>query len=1268
MVELAKFQCLETFRIISINVRGAANDQKRRAIFDKYRKSTDILIVQETHSTKDVEHLWENEWKGKAFFSHGTSSARGIAIFVSNNFKSKVKTKNVYKDGEGRILIVDICDNDEDITLVALYAPNQDSPSFFDVLRNVLKERHVHKIIVGDFNLTLDVEMDRENTYHNNNKARDLVLDIMDEYCLHDSWRVQNGDKREFSWIKRGSYPVKASRIDFALVSGGLDQKIGLIMYIASVYTDHRALYICVDVDPFERGKGYWKFNNSLLQDMQYLHDMNKEIEQFKVETKELNPIQRWENLKQTVKNFTIKYTKRQKSDESIIISQLTEKVTEYESRLPLTRHEDNLLEKTKCELEEKTLERIKGVMFRSKVKWYEEGERNTKYFYALEKMKYNAKTCYKLLCEDGRELNTPDGILEEQKRFYTELYAEDQEVKFDLQNTYDVYVPEDEKSKQEVQLTRGEILEALKKMNNNKTPGEDGIPADFYKVFWTKIEEMFYNMMLQTFHQELLHETARKGVLNLIPKPNKDSRYVKNMRPITLLNVDYKIIEKAVANKILPSLDHIIHKDQRGFMRNRRISVNIRKMLDIIHLAEKEDLEAIVLSLDFVKCFDKCSFSILHGSLEFFEFGSIIKQWTKILYKDFSVIVQNNGHFSTSIEIKKGVHQGGCCSSIYFLIIAEILALSLRANNNIDGIMWKEIKNLLNQFADDMDIFSLCNEKSIVNMYNELETFRKHSGFTVSYDKTTLYRIGSLRFSNAQLYNRDEFIWSNEDITVLGVQVAHENLVEKNYENIVGKVSNILNSWVNRGLSLIGKIQVVNTLIASLFVYKMMVLPMMPKNIVQNVQNQIRNFIWNGKKSKIALNILQLPKVEGGLNLVDLVKKETALKATWPQILYGEEEYSTLVYSLMRVSVLGHDIWKCSISPDDVKKLKISSQFWRDVLISWSKYNYYHEVRPDNQLLWYNSNIRVGGKPIMWADAYKKGLKYVHQLFHNLEYKDEVQIRNEYGISVLRYNSLKAAIPAQWKLFFTSAPWGSYLPPPPHNYDRATQVYAKGFSRIVYKYISEDAIILHNKYIKWRKELGEQGFDTFIDYRDAIIDIHKTTNIPKYKSFQYRLLQRGIVTNVQLEKWKIVETNMCTFCSVHVETINHLFWECQIVQNLWFRVFEYIEEVYHVEGLLTKNLYNILTNRIMNKKNHVSNFLCLITKYYIYRQRCLKDELLFPQLKGLVNQIRCIEKYIAVKNNKKHFHDMKWNSTSDVLATDVVSLDSYIRTYISNM
>ena len=129
-------------------------------------------------------------------------------------------------------------------------------------------------------------------------------------------------------------------------------------------------------------------------------------------------------------------------------------------------------------------------------------------------------------------------------------------------------------------------------------------------------------------------------------------------------------------------------------------------------------------------------------------------------------------------------------------------------------------------------------------------------------------------------------------------------------------KPRDILFAWQNRGLSLMGRVQVINTLVSSLFVYKMMVLPEIPKNIVKKLEGVMREFLWNGKKSKIALKILQNPKKQGGLGLVNLTNKDKALKATWPKILALEDEYSKLVYDIMRVSSLQEDIWRCTIKP----------------------------------------------------------------------------------------------------------------------------------------------------------------------------------------------------------------------------------------------------------------------------------------------------------------------------------------------------------------
>ena len=150
-------------------------------------------------------------------------------------------------------------------------------------------------------------------------------------------------------------------------------------------------------------------------------------------------------------------------------------------------------------------------------------------------------------------------------------------------------------------------------------------------------------------------------------------------------------MLEKVISNRMLISLNSIISEDQRGFLPNRRISVNIRKMLDIINYCNNEEIEAFIFSCDFEKCFDKVSHPALIRALQYFDFGERVIKWTEIMYSKFEVIIQNNGNFSDPVKVMQGVYQGGPASSTYFLVIAEILALNKKKNNPIlKGSQWQ--------------------------------------------------------------------------------------------------------------------------------------------------------------------------------------------------------------------------------------------------------------------------------------------------------------------------------------------------------------------------------------------------------------------------------------------------------------------------------------------------------------------------------------------------------------------------------------------------
>ena len=167
-----------------------------------------------------------------------------------------------------------------------------------------------------------------------------------------------------------------------------------------------------------------------------------------------------------------------------------------------------------------------------------------------------------------------------------------------------------------------------------------------------------------------------------------------------------------------------------------------------------------------------------------------------------------------------------------------------------------------------------------------------------------------------------------------------------------------------------------------------------------------------------------------------------------------------------MRCSAIGKCIWKCKLHEGDVDSLKIKNQFWVDTLKSWCQYNYYKEDRIENQIIWYNSHIKVNKKVIMWKDVCSKGLMYIHQLYEKQCLKSYEQVWQEFSLTKLRYNSLKVAIPRAWRDFFSQNAKIEYTPLPPHIYDCCIQPKQKSISQKVYRFVSDDKMLIHNKYI----------------------------------------------------------------------------------------------------------------------------------------------------------------------------------------------------------
>ena len=171
-----------------------------------------------------------------------------------------------------------------------------------------------------------------------------------------------------------------------------------------------------------------------------------------------------------------------------------------------------------------------------------------------------------------------------------------------------------------------------MRNLSNNKSPGCDGFPSDFYKFFWIDVRELVFDSFLYTYDSKRLSIDQRRGILSIIPKKDKDIRYLKNWRPLSLLNTDYKILTKVLANRLQQVLDEIVSHDQTGYIKNRFIGENIRTIADIIEYTNHNEKSGLIVLLDFEKAFDTINWNFLQNTLCAFHFGNTFCNWIKIL------------------------------------------------------------------------------------------------------------------------------------------------------------------------------------------------------------------------------------------------------------------------------------------------------------------------------------------------------------------------------------------------------------------------------------------------------------------------------------------------------------------------------------------------------------------------------------------------------------------------------------------------------------
>jgi exonuclease III len=1149
--------------IITLNVRGLHNKVKRSTLFHWLKtKKFNIICLQETFCTTNLQNSLDHEWDGLIF--HGLTNSphsRGVSILFGKNFTPVII--NVCTGDDGRKILINFEYQGQKYTVVNVYAPNNTTPrrAFFRHIQQWIRNNSVNEnciAVCGDFNCALE-GIDRLNAA--NDASRGSLKDLLNYLNLEDTYRISNKNKPGYTYSnKRGNIQ---SRIDHIFCSDYLNDLIKKSYILnAPKIPDHKAV-ITSFKPSLTHGNGYWKLNTSFLEDESYKENIIKLINNVKTEYEDsLNKRDLWDLCKIEIKDFSISWAKKHRGMAKKGIKCLEEELEDIEKQILLNPQHSLALNprliEVKTAIGEYYYNESKGAQIRSKAKWVEDGETNLKYFKSLEAKHHTNNIISHLKSDNGKTVYTNEEILKEGVAFYTRLYSEQNIDENEIMNYIDDTDLErtlniDESTLCEGEITAFECKQAIDNMQSNKSPGYDGLPVEFYKCFWNIVKDMLIESFKEAFVNGKLADSHKQAIITLIFKKG-DRDKLKNYRPISLSNTDYKILAFVLAKRMQQVIGLLISPEQTACIKDRYIGENIRLLLDIMELKKHKAEPGILLFLDFEKAFDSVNWNFMKKCLKVFGFGAHFCRWIEIIYTDPKAFIKINGYVSSAITLFRSIKQGCPISALLFILCSEILSKRIKHAEHLQGL---HLPNTLErikimQYADDTCIF-LRDLQEIVPCLNIIEQFSNVSGLKLNIDKTEGMCIGSLE---GHIPNINILKWPKTPVRYLGIYIGNSNSSHEchrlNWINKLDKMQKLLDSWRTRKITIQGRITIIKCLAMSKIIYTASLLPI-PEGIIKVTTKIIYKFVW-GPRDKIQRRVMINSFCNGGLQMVDVESQFYALKAVWiTRILQAENCFWSILpkYHIHKVI---RDSEACLamnfINNNQMPILKTLPMFYQQCLIGFCKSNNNDiSCKSDlfNQIIWGNQNFTINGKCLHSITFIDSDILYIRDvvdpngninenMYNKLRNKREyIFITEQIMCALIPYKNYRFAqndliqdkepmrkedfIGKKSKDFYIKLIKNKCIPP------KMTNTWCQEFN------IQE---------INW-KEIYEQKLKTALDARMS--------------EFNFKILMNILATRLNLFRWQKATSPLCIYCYNIVQNTKHMLWECPSVSNMWISV-----------------------------------------------------------------------------------------------------------------
>jgi len=553
---------------------------------------------------------------------------------------------------------------------------------------------------------------------------------------------------------------------------------------------------------------------------------------------------QKLKNLKQKLKHWN----KNVFGNVNTLVKEAEQKLILIQSDIDTNGAFETLLDHQKnAQIDlEKALEKEEELWKeKSSSNWHSNGDRNTKYFHCLAKIKHTSKLINSI--NDGENVLTElDQISSHITNHFQNIFSSNFAVQ-DLQvdELIDGVVPnlitEDTNHMLTMLPTPYEIYKAMSTLKKESAPGPDGFGENFYQTYWHIVKNDVINAVLEFFSKDWLLPNFNSNTIVLIPKV-PDAMSVNQYRPIALANFKFKIISKILADRLAPIMNSIISPHQRGFIQGKSIRDCFCVTSEAInHLHNKAFAGNLAFKVDISKAFDTLEWQFLLKVLNAFGFNNRFCSWINTILRSALLSINVNGKLNGFFKCKRGVRQGDPLSPLLFCIAEEVLSrnisklVDLGKLDLIKGTRHIQIPSHA-LYADDIMIFCKGKISSINALLELFKAYALASGQVINPSKSTVY-YGSISVSRINhITGLIGFNKGSLPFLYLGVPIFKGKPKKLFLQPIADKIKSKLSSWKASLLSIAGRVVLVKSIIQGMLIHSISIYSW-PQSLLKDIE-----------------------------------------------------------------------------------------------------------------------------------------------------------------------------------------------------------------------------------------------------------------------------------------------------------------------------------------------------------------------------------------------------------------------------------------------